>query len=253
MSKWLYEKKCMRGISHRERGMLCQDRAAYLERDHMQVAALVDGISQTDKSVIVFEHIADDLVQFTAEHMEELLGYNKRRLDIIKKYLICQIRKKIENYMKQYNLNIEDCASTIMVLGLDHLKNEYLLIHLGDGIILSEEKDEWTIKSYPKNNSSDGKGTYHTVTDSADEKMKIYSGPIGDSVSKFILLTDGNYEYPADKEKIVSQLKDETFWKDSVNRRADDIGIVVFCREEMEDVDYGRQNGENQTGCDQQR
>ena len=66
----------MRGISHRERGMLCQDRAAYLERDHMQIAALVDGISQTDKSVIVFEHIADDLVQFTAEHMEELLGYN---------------------------------------------------------------------------------------------------------------------------------------------------------------------------------
>lgn len=253
MNKWFYEKKCMRGIRHKERGMLCQDRAAYLEGEQIQVAALVDGISQTDKSVIVFEQIADYLVQFVAEHMEELLRHNKSRLDIIKKCLIDQIRKKIEEYMKQYDLRLEDCASTIMVLGLDHQKNEYLLMHLGDGIILSEEKNEWRIQSYPKNKTSDGKGTYHTVTDSADEKMKIYSGPIGEAVSKFILLTDGNYEYPADKEKIVSQLKNRNFWQDSVNRRADDIGIVVFQRVKTEDVEDARERRSDETECNQQR
>lgn len=239
---WDYFGKCMKGERHKEKGLLCQDRMAYRQKGSIQAAALVDGASKKDESILVYEEIVEFLAEYLVEHMEELLEQKYReanewiRMDIFKK-----IREIIDKCKEKYGLEEKDCASTLMALGLDHEKKKYVSLHLGDGIIVcyDEKKENWKIFSCPDNRLYENL-TWHTVSEDAFDRMKFYRGKL-ENISRYILMTDGMYTYPVRMEEIVELLKNDCWKRECTCLGSDDIGIIELKRPDERNKIYEEQ------------
>lgn len=230
----------MKGERHKERGMLCQDRMAYRQKGTIQAAALVDGTSKRDESILVYEEIVEFLAEYLVEHMEELLNQKYREVnEWVRKDILIKIREIIDKCKEKYGLEEKDCASTLMAVGLDHQRKKYVSLHLGDGIIVcyDEEKENWRIFSCPDNRLYENL-TWHTVSEDAFDRMKFYRGKI-ENISRYILMTDGMYTYPVKTTEIVDLLKNDCWKRECIHSGSDDIGIIELRKSDERNVFYG--------------
>ena len=189
------------GKYHKEHGLLCQDQVFYRENDHSQSIILADGTGDSNANVPCVEEVtkfaADTLLLYADREAE---GHNE-----MLEYLMGGIVGIISKYMDRYHLCAETFGSTLMGAAVNQRENRYLLLHLGDGIIVGSDDQQSRVLSYPINRKPDQ--TFLTISDNISERIKVKSGDLGE-LSRIILCSDGVYDWPVSRE-----FTEQTVWE----------------------------------------
>ena len=190
------------GKYHADHGMRCQDQVFYRENYYSQAIVLADGAGDSDANVPCVEEVAE----FTAE---VLLRFSKGEEALCQammlEYLMGGIVGIISKYMDRSHLGAEMFGSTLMGAAVNHREGRYLLLHLGDGIIIGSNGQQSRVLSYPVNRKADQ--TVLTISENIPERIKVKSGDLGD-LSRIVLCSDGVYDWPVN-----SSFTDQTVWE----------------------------------------
>lgn len=184
------------GEYHENKKMKCQDQVYYRERNRRQVIVLADGTGVSDINAAC----VSEVVKYTAEKLLTLSeAGNLRRLSRyeLTRELMGGIIEIISGYMDRSHLPADCFGSTLLAFIVNMETGSYLLLHLGDGIIIGKEKRHVRVLSWPVSCGSDR--TFLTISENLPERIKIRCGNIGD-LDQIVLCSDGMYEYPLSKE-----------------------------------------------------
>lgn len=173
------------GRYHRRNGMMCQDQVCYKDVDQCQAIVLADGIGDSD----INTYCVKEVVNYSADALlyimnSELLLSGKRK---IIDYLMGGVIRIISKYVEK-GYAVSDLGSTLLGMAVDHRKGRYLLVHLGDGIIIGNSSGGTRVLSYPVNGS--GNRTFLTTSDNLLKCMKVKIGKMND-LDQIILCSDG--------------------------------------------------------------
>lgn len=190
------------GEEHANKKMKCQDQVCYKEQDHRQVIVLADGTGVSDLNVAC----VSDVVNYTAERLLDLAQAKKLR-ELPRHELICQLMggiiEIISGHMDRNHLTADYFGSTLLAFMMDAETGNYLLIHLGDGIIIGKNRQHVRVLSWPVGCGSDR--TFLTISENLPERIKIRCGNLGD-LDQIALCSDGMYEYPLSRDFTESRI-----------------------------------------------
>ena len=118
------------GAAHIQAGLPCQDHYYRITDEDRQTIVICDGIQEIGglAAKVVSQTLAEEL-----HHAD----YLKATVRTIRGRLYLFLQDKLNAYAKENDLDIEKLATTIMAISVNCHTGEALMIHLGDGIILS--------------------------------------------------------------------------------------------------------------------
>jgi len=184
------------GKYHLDHFMECQDQVFSKEKEHYQVIVLADGMGESNANVgCVFE-----IVEYTADALLKMAEADKI-MELGNDMIVCNLMNGIihiiSHHMDEKHMPAEMFGSTLLAVFMDHKSDKYLLVHLGDGIIIARDDRQVRVLSYPENKGSNS--TFLTISENILDRMKIRRGRIG-NLRQIVLCSDGVYSYPPDKE-----------------------------------------------------
>lgn len=224
MEKWNMTVQTQKGVKHKKLNLLCQDRWCAKQRGTRWAISLVDGTGKTDYNVEACDEVGDYITDFILDQFEAFMQFDKERE---KGLLVEGIDAIIDKYTLKYNLPRKEFASTIMMICIDEKSNEYCGIHLGDGILM-EKENNWRIISYPENGLYANQ-TFLTTSSDMDKKIRFFSNSM-EHVSKFVMMTDGMYQYPVIKNDLVKSIETNRFKADLT----DDRSMIILTKNNEE-------------------
>lgn len=192
---WKTVECAVQGTSHIRTNTPCQDKTYSTTFDNTQVVALADGAGSA-----VFSHYG---AETAAEHVCNLLShnfdlyFNDENGVAVKRYLISSLNDELGETAKRLKCSIDDLASTLLVVAVK--KEQFIIIHIGDGIIGYLREDELKIASHPQNGEFVNE-TVFTTSKKAIFSMKLLKGTLN-RISGFVLMSDGTETGFYDKRK----------------------------------------------------
>lgn len=164
----------------------CKDVVYFRENGEYAIYALADGLNSKDKS-----HIGARMIQRSAadlfEDFDEM--FFEESLAMIKGVMIEIIRDVLYNLSKEKGSR-EEYASTMMIVFVSLKHNAYRWLHIGDGIIATEDVNgKMEVVSRPHNGITK-QHTFTTDSEPLDRYLHMDSGSLED-IAKIMLLTDG--------------------------------------------------------------
>lgn len=199
---WSVASRIQTGECHIKRGMMCQDQVEYKTDGISHIAVLADGAGDTDMNV----YCVSEVINRTARRLLDIIGnvsfFNQPKADMIRMIMndnICILSK----YMKEYKLTAKDVGSTLLGVAVNQNTGQYLLIHLGDGIIIGRSRDNVRVMSYPMNGRADQ--TFLTISENVVDYMRVFRGNVGD-LDQIFLCSDGVYDYPVSNTFVTNDI-----------------------------------------------
>lgn len=108
-----------------------------------------------------------------------------------KKYEIVRtIRRALEKEAIKLNIDDEEMSSTIVVIVVDKINQQFLTIHLGDGCIVGLNTNKKVIMLSPPCNGVTASYTWLTTDEEAPHYMRFVHGDLKDFTSVY-LMSDG--------------------------------------------------------------
>lgn len=176
------------GRGHFKNDIPCQDKTKSSYDGKVYVIALADGAGSAKYSHYGAETIVNTISRFLSENFENLAS-EENALFAKEKILNTLLNSLKEESIKR-NCNIKDLASTLLAVAIKG--NEFLVVHLGDGVIGVIKNDVLKVASKPENGQYANVTTFVTSSD-AIEVMKIFKGHVAE-IDGFILMSDGTAE-----------------------------------------------------------
>ncbi len=214
------------GQYHLEQNMLCQDQVYYQENNQSQVIVLADGIGDNDHNVECVRQV----IEYTADQMLKLSGQlwsNHIDRNEFIKTIISGVVRIISKNMDRWNLPAACFGSTLMAFLIDSAKEQYLLLHLGDGIIWGKDKESVRVLSYPSGNEKHE--TFLTISENILERVKLRMGELGD-LEQIVLCSDGMYESPVNKDYIENKIYGLVEKMEELPMKEDDQSMIQLRR-----------------------
>ena len=212
------------GTRHKEMDLLCQDRVNYKVLDNRQIIGLVDGSGDTDLNVIAGEKVVDVMTNFILEHYDKCMEWSRKAIN---EELLYIIRRELEKISGRFGIPCCELKSTIAVVCIDHERDSYCAVHLGDGIIIGIEEGNVPIPiSYPRNGYTRNE-TYLTTSEEAVKKMKVFRGRLGD-MQGFMMCSDGVYEDEIDEKKVWKICEEMEQFRLYGDEKVDDQAVIVL-------------------------
>lgn len=218
---WEVNSKVTTGLRHMRREMNSQD-ATGMKRDGDKVSiALVDGIGSSDITAKGMKRIVTLLNEFMIGFFDK---FTEEKPDEVAYNLLLQVEREIVKLSEEYDASYRDFASTLLGFCIDEKRNQYVAVHLGDGMILvKDDMDKMKVFSAPINGGKNG--TIVSVSEHALEYTGIYRGNL-DGIRTIILMSDGVYS----KEKNL-----ETFIRSTIKNFQTNGGDDILLSENNQD------------------
>lgn len=242
---WNCIKTAIQGKSHIVDNTPCQDKVFSLNYNDNCIVSLADGAGSAKYSHLgaeaVTKFICQDIDRNFEQYFKEEDGF------VIKKLLIQSIQQLLQSVAEYNNCTINDLASTLLMVAIKN--DNFIIIHIGDGVIGYLSNKELKVASKPKNGEFVNT-TIFTTSTNVLASMKIIKGKIND-ITGFVLMSDGtetslyhkkeNRLAPAIKnimkymnliptEKVQEQL-DQSMEKIIRNNTNDDCSIILIAKE----------------------
>lgn len=196
--KWEIDMEKLAGKRHRKRRMMCQDNTACLAQNCRQAAVLVDGIGQTDVNAKFGQVMADMTAAFLLDYFEEIRKAESREIAY---NVMLRIERLISRKGKEYGVDKNELASTLLGVVIDPENDFFCCVHLGDGVIaVQTDQGEYRILSKTVNGRKSNE-TILTTSECALRAMEIQCGHLND-ISGVLLASDGIYNSYPDMEKL---------------------------------------------------
>jgi len=220
---WAGHIKIEKGIRHEKQRMKCQDYAEMEQRNGRISIALLDGKGNGDVNALAVKNIAKILNDFMLSFFDEIYT---RDDNAVAYNLMLQIERKIGELSKEYEVNYEELASTLLAFCVDEQKKQYCAVHLGDGVIAIEDCSKTIeILSLPINGINKNQ-TILTTSQNALENVKIYRGTV-DDIKGVVLASDGIYNGQEDMKELESCFS-ETIENVILKQKMDDQAMITI-------------------------
>lgn len=177
------------GTYHESRDECCQDTILCKEGTDILFYGIADGQSGKVYCNIGGEEVLKSIYQYIKKKaIEEIIQYEYK--DEIQYELLKIIRDRIAELSKEYSADIEEFASTIIVLSINPRTGNYMILHIGDGGIMVERTDQnIELISKPENGITK-QYTWLTTNSELLAHIRIEFGNVG-SFSRIIMFSDG--------------------------------------------------------------
>lgn len=182
---WKMIQCAVQGRSHIKANIPCQDKTFTLVKNGVNVIALADGAGSANFSHFGAERITRFICDDFSENFDSYFAAEDGAS--VKKELVSKIVIELDDLSKELNCGLKELASTLLFVAVK--ENQFILSHIGDGVIGYLKDDDLKIASQPEN----GEFTNTTIfTTSKDvlETMKLIKGNSGD-IQGFVLMSDG--------------------------------------------------------------
>lgn len=209
------------GVCHLKNGMKCQDQIISKKRGIYQCIVLADGAGNQDINILCVKEVINQ----TADNILHIIS-NPTILNSGKQNIVRSIMREnvhiISKYMELYHLPANDLASTLAGVAINTETGEYLMVHLGDGIIIGKSDNKVKAYSYPVN--GDSNETFLTISSNIIDNTKVLRGFLGE-FKKIVICSDGLYDFPLDQDFISNKLWD-IVESNHLLKKEDDQGFI---------------------------
>lgn len=173
--------------TYSKRGILSHKNKDYMqhyEYDDMVILGMADGASCCLNSDLATPVLIETLSLYLGNG-----NWTDTDINVVKQGTVNIINQKLTDIAIMENVDRKTLGSTLMVLCI--MRDRYMCIHIGDGMIIRRKQDDRAeIISYP-HNGTDRSSTYLT-TGNIEENLRIYTG-VCEKKDIFYMLTDGYY------------------------------------------------------------
>lgn len=200
---WNVMQCAVQGRSHLKSDIPCQDKTFSAVVNDTQVIALADGAGSARLS----HYGAEMVTKFICSELTEKFDayFNNNDGAAVKQQLIEGLLKSLNETSKHLECEIKELASTLLFVAV---KNEqFIIAHIGDGVIGYLKNDELKIASQPENGEFVNTTVFTTSMD-AIMTMKLIKGSLG-QIQGFVLMSDGTETslYSKKEQKLADVLK----------------------------------------------
>ncbi|MDF1876123.1 protein phosphatase 2C domain-containing protein [Sulfurimonas sp. SAG-AH-194-I05] len=173
------------GVAHLSKGIACQDKVNIVQKEDFIFLGLADGAG----SALYCEEAAEFiLVRLSIE-----LDVNRDKYfnsEDTAKNITMYVEYALYTYSIVHELKFEELASTLLCVVL--IKDIYLIIHVGDGVIASINQDnELVVASEPENDEEFCNYTVFVNTVLAKDRVRVKVGDIQEIKNGVLLCSDG--------------------------------------------------------------
>lgn len=182
---WNIIQCAVRGQSHIKSNIPCQDKTYSTFSNDTHVIALADGAGSAK-----FSHFgAESVTKWICSNLNNKFDdyfYNDNGT-AVKQEIIENLLKVISEKADELGCETKALASTLMFVAIKG--NNFILAHIGDGIIGYLKDDELKVASYPENGEFINTTVFITSNE-AIATMKLIKGALNE-IQGFVLLSDG--------------------------------------------------------------
>lgn len=182
---WIAIDSAVQGQSHVKTNTPCQDKTYFCNTSEVFVAALADGAGSCKFSHIGAETATQTICELISSEFDSFF-YNDNGIEV-KKQLITFVVDKLLKKANKENYEINDLSSTLLFVGVKG--TNFILGHIGDGVLGYLKNDDLKIASCP-NNGEFVNTTVFTTSSTAINNIKLIKGNVC-SIDCFILMSDG--------------------------------------------------------------
>lgn len=249
---WNVLECAVQGRGHMRDNTPCQDKTYSLSMNGTHVIALADGAGSAKFSHYGAARVTELMCHELGKNFNEYI----RTEDgvTVKRTLMNQIREALAVEAESLDCELKELASTLLVAAVKD--EQFILVHIGDGVIGYMKDGEIKVASEPDNGEF-ANTTVFTTSNHAIQAMKMMKGNLG-SITGFILLSDGSeaslynkrskeltgglekvMEFPSimDTRFVQGQLE-ESFQEVIREQTTDDCSIAILTRENSEFQGY---------------
>lgn len=208
--KMSYELFSKRGKRNEELGKDNEDSINVVTNGQYVFAILSDGAGSSKYA----KEAADTTVEAASRYCFENSAKAFVDIKFFAEKLIFEIQYRLDQRARLLKTKFSEMICTLVLLGIDTKSKSYFTIHIGDGIIAKQDKDNWKIISFPENGRHKNTTFFcnsPTVFKHTRIKEKSY-----DSDESFFLASDGCFvgkylscEYLESIEKKLFQVMDD--------------------------------------------
>ena len=179
------------GKGHIRQNIPCQDVALHYSGDDIGIAIVCDGAGSSKYGLEAAEETSNQVKEYFIKRQ-----HGTKTASEIRDELCDTLIKSLSKLKKLYNCNIHDLYSTLVFGVLDRKTNEYIIGHIGDGLIVGFEPSSMQIFSEPENGERANETYFVAYT--VDKKLRqkhfrIKRRPLGNVIG-FALMSDGTAE-----------------------------------------------------------
>lgn len=173
------------GRSHIKSDIPCQDKTYSAFDNDTQVIALADGAGSAKLS----HYGAETVTKFICSELTEKFDiyFSDNDGASVKQQLIEGMLKSLSKTANRLKCEIKELASTLLFVAIKN--NQFIIAHIGDGVVGYLKNDEMKIASQPENGEFVNTTVFTTSKD-AIMTMKLIKGPLGE-IQGFVLMSDG--------------------------------------------------------------
>lgn len=184
------------GLSHdRSNELSCEDYISSISRKNSVVMCLCDGAGSAKHARKGAELVSSAVCSYLNRHLFSFLHMKHDKA--IKK--ICEVSKSA---VEKENDSITDYNCTLLAVVI--LKNKYLCIHIGDGVIGCLENNELHILSSPSNGEYKNQ-TYFITENNAENHIRIEKGSFHTNSFSVFIMSDGTSVSFFQNEQLISK------------------------------------------------
>lgn len=194
----------VQGTGHKKDQIPCQDKTFSLKKNNVYVITLADGAGSASLSHYGAERVVRDVSAYVAENFLKLLNCNDGRN--VKKELIEMLQTSLAEEAQIRKCNVCDLSSTLLLAAVH--ENDFILVHVGDGVIGYLDGNELKVASTPDNGEFSNVTTFITSSE-ALASMRVFKGKLSNK-DAFVLMSDGTEQslYHKSTKKLADVVKE---------------------------------------------
>ncbi len=175
------------GIHHEESNKVCQDYIIYRRYKDVKVMVLADGASTCKHAAFGAEKACYFIVNYFKKN--SLKAFKSMSIDELKLHLITRLRSSLKYHAKQKKTETSQLSSTLLFVVISN--DEYIIGHIGDGVIGLFKNGNVQVLSKPEN-AEFANVTYFTSSQNLKQHLRVKKGVINQkSIAGFVMMSDG--------------------------------------------------------------
>ena len=182
---WHTQTAAVTGSGHQRQGLPCQDKTWSLETNGITAIALADGAGSARLSHEGAEIAVQTICRTLCEQFDEL--YVSSSPMEMRVRALQEVRQRIRLHAAERNAAIGNFACTLLAVAVRG--DEYLLVHVGDGVIGYQKSGKLLVASRPQNGEFANATTFVTSPDVL-QKARVLRGR-QPKLEGFVLMSDG--------------------------------------------------------------
>ena len=200
---WNCIKSAIQGKSHIFDNTPCQDKVFSLNYKDSCIVSLADGAGSAKYSHLGAEAVTKYVCQNMEHNFEQY--FNEENGLVIKQLLINNIQQLLQSIAESNKCKINDLASTLLMVAIKN--DNFIIIHIGDGVIGYLSNNELKVASKP-NNGEFVNTTVFTTSENVLDSIKLIKGSIN-NITGFVLMSDGTESslYQKKENKLAPAIK----------------------------------------------